>query len=146
MILLDTSVYIEGFTNRDFGTELRAFHQAALPRMLLSTVVVHELQVGATTPTALKRLKRGLVEPFRIRRRLHVPSASTWTLAAAIDRDLRALGRYAGSLATRSFANDILLAASARELGASVVTLNRVDFDIIKQVVPVRVAAPWPDM
>lgn len=146
MILLDTSVYIEGFTSRAFGEELRAFHQAALPRLLLSAVVIHELQVGAATPAALKRLERGLVEPFRTRKRLHVPAASTWTLAAAIDRDLRALGRYAGSLAKRSFANDMLLAASARELGASIVTLNQRDFDIIARVVPIRVLPPWPDM
>lgn len=146
MFLLDTSIYIEAFTDAAFGAAFRAFHQAALPQLALSAVVAHEVLVGATTPAKLRSVERGLLEPFRARRRLHVPTAATWTLAATVDRDLRAMKRYAGSLVQRSFANDLLLAASARELGATLVTLNRADFEVIAQVLPVRVVGPWPEL
>ena len=144
MYLLDSNVYIDGFNDPTFGAELRTFHQAALPRLVLSAVVAHELLVGANDAGRRRALRKAILEPFRTRRRIHVPSLSTWELAAEIDRGLRALGGCAGSLAQRSFANDILIAATAREIGAIVVTQNLGDFGLIAQVVPVRFEPPWP--
>jgi predicted nucleic acid-binding protein len=89
-------------------------------------------------------LRRGLIEPFRARRRIHVPEARTWELAARLDRRLRATGGFAASLAQRSFGNDLLIAASARELGATIITQNLAHFAIIRQVVDIRYDPPWP--
>ena len=74
-----------------------------------------------------------------------MPGFSTWKLAADIDRRLRARGGYEASLAQRSFANDILLAATARELGAIVITRNLADFRIIRRVLQFKYMAPWPE-
>ncbi len=146
MFLLDSNVYIAAFTEADFGESLRQFHHGQLPQIVLSAVVVHELLVGANTPGRQRDLTRGLIEPFRTRRRLHTPGFSTWQLAAEIDWRLRVLGHYAASLAQRSFAHDILIAATARELGATVITRNVADFKLISRVVPFTYAAPWPRM
>jgi predicted nucleic acid-binding protein len=144
MFLLDSNVYIAGFNDPDFGESFRAFHQKNLPQLILSAVVAHELLVGARDRQRIDALERGLLEPFRTRRRIHVPTLATWSLAADIDRRLRALGSYGGSLTQRSFANDLLIAATARELGAILVTRNLGDFELIRRVVPIRFQPPWP--
>ena len=144
VILLDSNVYIAGFNDPEFGEAFRAFHQKNLPRLVLSAVVAHELLVGARDRRRIDALERGLIEPFRTRRRIHVPTLATWNLAAGIDRGLRELGSYDGSLAQRSFANDLLIAATARELGAMLVTRNLGDFELIQRVVPIHFQPPWP--
>lgn len=145
MFLLDSNIYIAAFNEPGFGDSFRYFHRAQLPRIALSAVVAHELLVGARAPDRQRDLTRGLLEPFRARRRLHVPSFATWELAAEIDRRLRALGGYESSLTQRSFANDMLIAATARELGATVITRNLGDFARIGRVLPLKFAAPWPE-
>lgn len=100
MFLLDSNVYIAGFNDPEFGEAFRAFHQKNLPRLILSAVVVHELLVGARDRRRIDALERGLIEPFRTRRRIHVPTLATWNLAADIDRSLRELGSYDGSRRT----------------------------------------------
>ncbi len=144
MFLLDSNVYIAGFNDPDFAESFRTFHQRNLPRLILSAVVAHELLVGARDRRRITALERGLLEPFRTRRRIHVPTLATWSLAAHIDRGLRQLGSYEGSLSQRSFGNDLLLAATARELGAVLVTRNLGDFELIRRVVPFDFQPPWP--
>lgn len=144
MFLLDSNVYIRAFARGVDDAAFQAFHRDQLPQLLLSAVVLHELLVGAKTLGDRRRLEQGLIEPFRTRRRIHVPTLATWTMAAQFDRDLRALGRFAGSLAQRSFANDLLLAATARQLGATIVTHNMADFELIGRVTDLKVSRPWP--
>src|SRR6266508_475243 len=144
MFLLDSNVYIAGFNDAAFGAGFRAFHQAHLPRMGLSSVVVHELLVGPRDRHRERALRRAIIEPFRAPRRIHVPGARTWELAAALDRGLRALGGFDASLGRRSFANDLLIAASAREIGATIITQNLADFALVRRVVDIRYEPPWP--
>ena len=146
MILLDTNVYIAAYNDATFGAGFQVFHRAHLPRLALSAVVAHELLVGAKSPSRRRDLIRGLIEPFRTRGRVHVPTMATWELAAELDRRLRDLGSYAGSLVQRSFANDLLLGATVRELGAVFITRNVADFEIIAKVVPLKLASPWPTL
>lgn len=144
MYLLDSNVYIRAFRELSFGQELQAFHHQQLPRLVVSAVVASEVLVGATSPRRARAAQRTLVEPFLSRRRFIVPAWSTWTLATSIDRRLRARPAARGRLATRSFFHDILIAASARELGATIVTLNRDDFALIGRHVDILVVEPWP--
>jgi predicted nucleic acid-binding protein len=144
MFLLDSNVYIASFNDATFGVALRAFHRTYLPRIVLSAVVVHELLVGARDRRRQRLLRRALIEPFQMRRRLHVPGARTWELAAELDRRLRALGGIEASLAKRSFANDLLIAASAREIGATIITRNLTDFALVRRVLDIRYEPPWP--
>ena len=115
--LIDSNVYIRGFTDKTFGESLRQFHTKHLPQLVLSAVVVHELLTGAATAAKERSLRRGIIEPFRVRRRLHVPSWQTWERAANLDRRLRKRRNLESKLRTRSFCNDMLIAASAREIG-----------------------------
>jgi len=128
--LIDSNVYIHGFRDSAFGETLRQFHQKHLPHLVLSAVVAHELLVGAANAARERLLRRGLVEPFRTRQRLHVPAWQTWEMAANIDLRLRKRieNAFGPKLQTRSFANDILIAATARELGAIILTDNSADF------------------
>ena len=138
--LIDSNIYIHGFRDPAFGETLRRFHQKHLPRLVLSAVVVHELLVGAANAAKERSLRRGLVEPFRVRQRLHVPGRQTWEMAAAVDHRLRKGKNVESKLQTRSFANDILIAASARELGAIILTENSEDFSIIASVLDIQFA------
>jgi predicted nucleic acid-binding protein len=140
--LIDSNVYIHGFRDSAFGETLRQFHQKHLPHLVLSAVVAHELLVGAANATRERSLRRGLVEPFQSRQRLHVPARQTWEMAAKIDLRLRKRMNLESKLQTRSFANDLLIAASARELGAVILTENSADFSIIASVLDIRFTQP----
>ena len=144
MYLLDSNVYIRGFRERAFGQELQEFHHKELPRLVVSAVVASELLVGAQAPARERALRRTLIEPFRSRRRFHVPTWSTWDLASTIDRRLRRQLPGRSRLAHRAFFHDILIAASARELGATIVTMNVDDFALIGRHVDISYVPPWP--
>lgn len=94
--LLDTNVYIDAFNDPDLGAGLQRFHRDRLGRILLSQVVAFELLVGARGAKEVAGVRKALVEPFTRRRRLHVPAASTWELAAEIERRLRREGGLRG--------------------------------------------------
>lgn len=145
--LVDSNVYVRGFRDAAFGQRLRAFHQRHLAWIVLSAVVVHELAVGALNPSREQALLKNLVKPFRakVRRRLHVPARQTWELAARLDRGLRRSAVMTSRLRLRSFGNDLLIAASARELGAVILTENSRDFAVISSAVDITYAEPWPD-
>lgn len=140
--LIDSNIYIRAFNDIEFGETLRVFHRQHLPRLLLSVVVVHELLIGAETAAKERSLRRGIVEPFRARRRLHVPERQTWEMAATVDRRLRKHRNLGSKLRTRSFLNDILIAVSAHERGATIVTENADDFGIISGVLDFRYVQP----
>lgn len=145
MQLLDSSVYIRAFREPAFGEEFRAFHRGALPGLVLSAVVASEVLIGALTPDRERAFRRGILEPFQARRRLHVPTWSTWDRATSIDRRMRRRSGFDSRLDRRSFFQDILIAASARDLGATVITLNTRDFEAIAEFMDITVAEPWPE-
>ena len=144
MYLLDSNVYLRAFRDLAFGRELQRFHQEQFPRLVVSAVVASELLLGAHSPRHERAVRRTLVEPFRTRRRFVVPTWSTWVLATAIDRRLRGRPTLRGRLNERSFFNDILIAASARELGATIVTMNTGDFGLLARHVDITFVEPWP--
>jgi predicted nucleic acid-binding protein len=146
MFILDSNVYIESFNNSSFAPGFRDFHQSHLPRIILSAVVLSELLVGVNSRARERALHRTLIEPFRRRGRILVPTLQTWETASAVDRRLRALGSFESSLAQRGFFNDILIAASAREIGATVITKNLADFALIARVLDLRFTSPWPHL
>lgn len=142
--LIDSNVYIRAFRDAAFGSALREFHRANLARIVMSVVVASELLVGARTPDGERAVIRTLVEPFRARGRLITPSWSTWALAAKADRALRRQPSNRTRLAQRSFMHDVLIAASAREIGATIVTGNAADFALIGRHMDIAFVPPWP--
>ena len=144
MYLLDSNVYIRAFRDLAFGRELQEFHRRELPRVVVSAIVASAVLVGAQSPRRARAVRVTLIEPFRARRRFIVPGWSTWVLATAIDRRLRARPTTRRRLAERSFFQDILIAASARELGATIITLNTADFGLIGRHLDITFVEPWP--
>ena len=92
----------------------------------LSTVVVLELYAGAFSPRD-RRVLRDVVAAFDRADRMLVPSRAVWEDAGHV---LRALQESRAPVGTRypSLVNDVLIALSARSIGASVVTSNARDF------------------
>lgn len=144
LYLLDSNVYIRAFRDAAFGAALQEFHRRHLPRLVLSAVVGAELLVGARRADREWVVRRALVEPFRSRRRLHTPSWSTWVLVARVDQALRRLAAQRPRLDKRSFFHDMLIAASAREIGATIITENGADFALIARHLDIAFVPPFP--
>ena len=67
-----------------------------------------------------------------------------WELAVAADRRLRARPAARSRLEQRAFVHDILIAATAREIGAAIITMNVEDFAVIGRHLDIRYVLPWP--
>ena len=104
----------------------------------LSTVVVLELYAGAFS-TSDRRVLRGVVSAFERADRMLVPSGAVWEEAGHV---LRALQASRGSVGAGypSLVNDVLIALSARAIGATVTTSNERDFAAIRRVRPFKLA------
>ena len=144
LFLIDSNVYVRAFRDSAFGAELQEFHRRTLPRLVLSGVVAAELLVGVQRPERERALRRALIEPFRARRRLVTPMGSTWELVARIDRSLRTRSANRTRLQQRSFLHDLLIAATAREIGATVISDNVADFSLIARHVEIAFVQPFP--
>lgn len=108
----------------------------------LSSVVALELRAGAP-PTAVTKLARETFAPFEARGRVFAPSSATWKRAGAAIADLHREGVRLSEM-TRAFYNDVLLAASCREHGITLVTRNVRDFTRIQRVLPFEFVPAWP--
>jgi predicted nucleic acid-binding protein len=91
-----------------------------------------ELRAGAHTRAGRSAVDR-LVRSYETAGRLVAPSPRVFDRAGSALRQLRLAGRDVRSAA---FVNDVLIALTARELGATVVTANVGDFEAIKAVEP----------
>ena len=130
--VLDTSVYIDHLERGRYEKELADVRSAFVIRH--SAVVLSELRRGARTPAA-----RRLVEDlFRLARFRWEPTAGDWWEAGRL---ILRLGdaRSWGTAKRRDFQNDALIALTARRHGATVVTGNRGDFDLLSRETGVRV-------
>jgi predicted nucleic acid-binding protein len=126
--LLDTNVYFALLLDPKTGAERRAAIARAAPRTHLSSVVLAELLQGARGDLGRARLRRAVATLERTGR-LVAPSHADWAAAAI------AQGRIwdrAPHLRTKSVLHDALIASSARRIGATVVTTNVGDFDLIR--------------
>ena len=144
MYVIDTNFYTRAFVDPAFGPEFRSFYRPAIRQLRVSAVVLFEILAGATDARREREYEQAVLGPFGPRGRLLVPTASTWRLVAGADRALRTRGGYTGSLAQRSFLNDMLIAASCREVGATLVTANARDFAIIRRVIAFRYVTALP--
>ncbi|HEY0972066.1 MAG TPA: type II toxin-antitoxin system VapC family toxin [Gemmatimonadales bacterium] len=145
MYLIDTSLYIHAERDPMFRDALRTFLSRAAAKVLVSSVVIHELLVGVTTRAAREAVVRDVVRPFSERRRIVETDTLVWREAALIVERLAAAGGYADRLKTASFRHDVLIAASCRRVGATLITANRKDFDLIASMRGFRFATALPE-
>ena len=146
MYLLDTNVYIQALKHPDFALQFDAFQQAALPKLWVSAVVAFEVVVGAQDQAGADNMERWMLRPFRSRKRMVTPDAGTWALVAQMDREIRKLGGYTQKLVQRSFLNDMLIGATCRQLGATLITANLKDYALIDSVVALRYRGSFPEL
>jgi len=143
--VIDTNLYVAADRDLDWAEQLERFTTAHLPFIHFHAVVVQELLAGAIDQRREKLVEESLVLPFERRGRTLVPSFAAWkaagrVLSQLVQRKLMSPGGF-----QRSFLNDCVLATSCREVGATLITLNRGDFDLIQKVLTFDFAEPWPE-
>jgi predicted nucleic acid-binding protein len=101
-----------------------------------SAIVLMELSAATSAPRTAPVIDE-LRHAAEVTGRLHAPSRGVWQRAGVVLRQLRAAG-----FETRraSLVNDVLIALSARELGATLVTRDASDHAAIAKYVDYAVA------
>ena len=142
--VLDTNLYVKAFRSKECAKELEIYFTDFTPNTYLSSVVFHELIVGASTPSKVRQIRKDLLGPLTRAERVITPSHSAWDQAgSSIALMARQESRELRSL-PKSLVNDFLLAASCRESGATLVTDNTADFKLIRRYLKHEHVAPWP--
>lgn len=142
--VLDTNLYIEATRSDEAADALKEFYTRFLPHVHLHSVVAQELLAGAVGPELERTTQEELIEPFEAVGRTITPTHRTWKRAGEIIARLVREKRLSPGGFSRSFTNDCLIAASAREHGFVLVSKNTRDFELIRTVEPVDVLPPWP--
>ena len=143
--VIDTNLYVAADRDLAWAEELERFVTAQLPFIYFHAVVAQELLAGAIDQKRERLVEESLIQPFERRGRILVPSFVAWKdaghiLSHLVSRKLMSPGGF-----NRSFLNDCVLAASCREVGATLVTLSRDDFGIIGEVMRFEFTEPWPE-
>ena len=130
--ILDTTVYIDHWERGLYEERLAALRKAYVIRH--SAVVLSELRRGARTRAA-QRLVEGLYRFAAVR---WEPKVEDWWEAGRL---IRTIGDAQGwdTNKRRDFQNDALIALTARRHGATLVTANRSDFELLSNEVAVPV-------
>lgn len=129
-VIPDTDIYIDWLNAGRYGDLL--FAKGFLK--YLSAVVLLELEAGAFSKKdqqLVERLTRGFDKADRI----IVPTASDYREGGKLLRRLQEEKGYDLSKAY-SLVNDVLIALSARRIGAMVITRNAKDFEAIRDLRP----------
>jgi predicted nucleic acid-binding protein len=124
-VVFDTNLYID-WINR--GLCENWMLGPGLVRYL-SAVVLMELRAGAHTREGRQAVDR-LVRSYVAGGRLLAPTHAVFDRAGSVLRRLKLAGREVRSA---SLVNDVLVALTARSIGASVVTGNAADFKAIRE-------------
>jgi predicted nucleic acid-binding protein len=138
-MVFDTNVYVAAFREGEGGA---AFHrlEQAVPRTFLASVVLGELRVGARDDTDRRRVT-DLIDRFARVRRVVTPTAASWMDAGDIlARIARSEPRWRGKV--HALWNDALIALSARQVGARLVTANVDDFRLLRRYVRFDLETP----
>lgn len=126
--ILDTIVYIGHWEQGLYEEGLAVVRKAFVVRH--SAVVLSELRRGARTRDA-QRLVEALCRLAPI---CWEPTAADWWEAGRLVRKIGDGQRWDGHK-RRDFQNDALIALTARRHGATVVTANRADFELLFRAV-----------
>ena len=131
-VVIDTNIYIDWLNEGRYEDII--FQREAVKH--LSAVVLMELLAGAFS-TRDRRLIRDIILPFAKANRLITPTVSLYEEAGHVLRRLQRVHGYSMPSAY-VLVNDVLIALSARSIGASVITQNERDFAAIQSVRPFK--------
>ncbi len=128
--VFDTNVYVAAIREGEHGDAFERL-RAASPHTYLASVVSAELRAGAVDDVGRQAVAE-LVERFNRSRRVVTPDAGCWNRAGDLLADIwRKEPRTRDKIP--SLWNDALIALSARQVGASVVTKNVGDFALLRR-------------
>jgi len=130
-VVFDTSIYIGIFNRSRFSNEINWFQKVTY----LVHPVLHELWIGAKGKSEIRHLTR-FGNTFVKLGRLVLPEPATQISIGRVCRKLRSTGKLDPSN-PRQY-NDVCIALLARQIGATVVTLDIGDFKKIQKVVDFR--------
>ena len=143
--VLDTNIYVSASRDPHWAAELSRFSRVALPRTYLHAVVAQELLSGGIGDELRRDIHEAVVAPFERRRRLVTPSFRAWVRSGEAVAQLASQRIISPGGFAKSFLNDVLLAASCREHGLTLVTRNLADFERIRRVLEFDFSPPWPE-
>jgi len=128
--VFDTNVYVAAIREGEDGDSFERL-RAAAPHTYLASVVSAELRAGAVDDVGRHAVAE-LVERFHRSQRVVTPDAGSWNRAGDLLAEIwRKEPRSRDKIA--SLWNDALIALSARQVGASVVTKNVADFALLRR-------------
>jgi predicted nucleic acid-binding protein len=130
----DTNIYVEASKSESTRARFRSVFFPLLPATFLSAVVAHELFLNARDRET-EELVRELVRPMERTGRLVTPDFDDWMEAARVLSAVWERDRPWRSKLPRLL-NDVLIALCARRVGATLVTYNRADFQLIRRHLP----------
>jgi len=130
--VIDTSVYIGHWERGLYADRLDEVRKAFVVRH--SAVVLSELRRGARTSQAARTVAR----LHELARDIWEPTARDWWEAGRIIQTVGYAHDWERSK-RRDFQNDALIALTARGHGATLVTANREDFEILSRKLGVGV-------
>jgi predicted nucleic acid-binding protein len=127
-IVIDTNIYIDWLNAGRYEHVL--FQREAVK--YLSSIVQMELRAGAFSLRD-RRLMRSLEAAFEKAGRIVAPSRAVFGEAGDVLRRLQVERGYRLA-ASHSIVGDVLIALSARSIGATVVTQNERDYSAIRAI------------
>ena len=136
--IIDTNVYIDDWERGAHAAVVDDICRAYIVRH--SSVVLSELRRGARTARA-----RQLTEALgRLAKAPWTPEASDWWEAGRV---ICSIGdaQHWNRARRRDFQNDALIALTARRHGATIVTSDGEDFDLLGRALRIRVLTVVPD-
>jgi len=140
---IDTNLYIRAFRNPTDEERMDDFYQRCTPSLFICSVVLHELEVGGTSRSVVDWVDE-TTRPVIRSRRVVTPSHAAWREAGSAINRLALAHRIDRRTIARSLVNDVLIAATCRESGVTLITDNNRDFATIHTVLPFDFVPPWP--
>ncbi|MGH7598749.1 MAG: type II toxin-antitoxin system VapC family toxin [bacterium] len=127
--LLDTNIYIDYYKSDKFA---EFFERASDQTVYVSAVVVMELLSGAFSKSTIAPID-DLWKLSRMSNKLLIPLWRDYVEAGRLLAKVQSQKGYEIKK-TIGLTNDVLIALSARRIGATIITQNRKDFKAIQSV------------
>jgi tRNA(fMet)-specific endonuclease VapC len=128
--VFDTNIYVTAIREGEQGAAFECL-RAAAPRTYLASVVSAELRAGAVDDAG-RRAVSEFVDRFSRSRRVVTPDAGSWNHAGDLLADIWRKEPRSRDRVSLLW-NDALIALSARQIGATVVTKNVGDFALLRR-------------